>query len=138
MKFGKPRLLSRAGNPEGLLMEEVSAMVRCALWLEERAGLETLNIGRGALDRKDSCTLQMFGMNLFYVIVLDGGFVSVSAKPMDCGDCLEKIVTVGDGPNGWATVCRLICAPERSGITSLTPKPIELGTPGAPDCFVIG
>jgi hypothetical protein len=119
-------------------MKGVAAMVRAAVWLENRAGLETLNIGRGALDRKDSCTLELSGRHLFYSVLLDGGFVFLSAQPMDCGDSLEKLVAVGDGPTGWQTICHLIVALERSGITCLTPKPIQLGEPGSPDCFVIG
>ena len=67
----------------------------------------------------------------------DGGFVFLSVQPMDCGDCMERIVGVGDGPDGWQTICRLVAALERSGITSLTPKPIQLGEPGLPDCWVI-
>jgi hypothetical protein len=51
---------------------------------------------------------------------------------------LERLLTIGDGPDGWQTICRLVAALERSGIKSLTPKPIELGTPGLPDSWVIG
>ena len=118
-------------------MEGVAAMVRAAVWLENRGGLETLNIGRGALDRKDSCTLELSGRHLFYSILLDGGFVFLSAQPMDLGDSLERLLAVGDGPEGWKTLCHLIVALERSGITSLTPKPIQLGEPPGPDCWVI-
>jgi hypothetical protein len=119
-------------------MEGVAAMVRAAVWLENRAGLETLNIGRGALDRKDSCTLELSGRHLFYSVLLDGGFVFLSVQPMDCGDSLERLVGVGDGSDGWKTICRLVAALERSGLKSLTPKPIQLGTPGLPDSWVIG
>ena len=118
-------------------MNGVSAMVRAALWLENTAGLETLAIGRGGLEPKDSCPLEMSGRHLFYVIKMDGGFVFVSVHPMDLGDSPEKLMIVADGPDGWETVCRLLCALERSGITSLTPRPIELGTPGSPDSWVI-
>ena len=53
-------------------------------------------------------------------------------------DSLERLVGVGDGPDGWATICRLVAALERSGLTALTPKPIQLGEPGLPDSWVIG
>ena len=80
----------------------------------------------------------MSGRYLFYSIFLDGGFVAVSVQPMDSGDSLEKLMSLADGPDGWKTVCRLLCALERSGLTCLTSKPIELGTPGSPDGWVIG
>ena len=118
-------------------MNGVSAMVRAALWLENNAGLETLAIGRGGLEPKDSCTLEMSGRHLFYVLKMDGGFVFVSVQSMDRGESLEKLMIVADGPDGWTTCCRLVVALERSGIASLTPKPIQLGEPGSPDCFVI-
>jgi hypothetical protein len=119
-------------------MEGVAAMVRAAVWLENRGRLETLNIGRGGLDRKDSCTLELAGRHLFYSVLLDGGFVFLSAQSMDCGDSLERLIGVGDGPAGSQTICHLIVALERSRITSLTPKPIQLGEPGLPHCWVIG
>ena len=118
-------------------MKGVAAMVRAAVWLENRAGLETLNIGRGALDRKDSCTLELSGRHLFYSVLLDGGFVFLSAQLMDGGDSLQKFLAVGDGPSGWETICHLIIAFERSGLKSFSQRPIELGKPGSPDCFVI-
>jgi hypothetical protein len=102
-------------------------MVRCALWCETRLGLDTLDIGRGGLDRKDSCTLELSGAHLCYVVVLDGGFVSVSAQPMDSGESLEKLMTVGDGPDGWRTICQLLQALEHSEIKSLHPRPLEIG-----------
>ena len=113
-------------------------MVRAALWLETKAGLETLAIGREGCAPAHSCTLEMSGRHLFYSLLLDGGFLFLSAQPMDLGDCLERLVTVADGPEGWQTICRLVAALERSGLRSLTPKPIELGTPGMPDSWVIG
>jgi hypothetical protein len=119
-------------------MEGVAAMVRAAVWLENRAGLETLNIGREGLAPTNSCTLELSGRHLFYSVLLDGGFVFLSAQPMDCGDSLERLVGVGDGSDGWKTICHLIVAFERSGITCLAPKPIQLGEPGLPDCWVIG
>jgi hypothetical protein len=56
-------------------MNGVSAMIRCALFLEDTLGMDVLNIGRSALDRKDSCTLEACGRHLSYVILLDGGWV---------------------------------------------------------------
>ena len=113
-------------------------MVRAAVSLEDRAGLETLQIGRGGLEPKGSCTLEMFGRYLFYLMFLDGGFVAVSVQLMDSGDSLEKLMTVSDSSDGWRTVCRLVLALERSGLKSLKERPIQLGEPGSPDCFAIG
>ena len=48
-------------------------MVRCALWSETRLGLQTLDIGRSAIDRQNSCSLELSGTHLFYSILLDGG-----------------------------------------------------------------
>ena len=114
----------------------VSAMVRCALWSEMRLGLATLDIGRGGLDRQNSCTLEMSGRHLYYVVFLDGTFVSVSAQPMDSGADLEKLMVVGDGPDGWRTICQLLQALEHSEIRSLHPRPLEIGDIG-PNGFVI-
>jgi hypothetical protein len=119
-------------------MEGVAAMVRAGVWLELRGGLEVLNIGRAGLDRKDSCTLELSGRHLFYTVFLDGGWVFLSAQPMDGVDSPERLIGVGDGPSGWQDICHLIIALERSAIKSLTPRPLQLGTPGSADCFVIG
>jgi hypothetical protein len=114
----------------------IAAMVRAALWCERVLGLELLGIGREGLAPRESCVLEMCGRCLFYSILLDGGFVFLSAQPMDSGDSLEKLVTVGDCADGWRTVCRLVEALEHSGITSLHPRPLELGEMD-PNGFVI-
>lgn len=120
-------------------MSGVAAMVRAAVWLENRVGLETESIGRGGLEPTNSCTLQMSGCQLFYSIFWEGGSVTISVQPMDVAeDSPEKIMTVGDCADGWRSICRLVLALERSGLASLTPKPIQLGEPGGRDCFVIG
>ena len=119
-------------------LEGVAAMVKAAIWLETRAGLATYYIGRGGLDRRDSCTLELAGRHLFYTVLLDGGFLFLSVQPMDGGDSPGRLIGVGDGSGGWQTICHLIVALERSGITCLTPKPIQLGEPGMADCWVIG
>jgi hypothetical protein len=47
---------------------------------------------------------------------------------MDNGEGrLEKLLTVGDGPDGWRTICRLLQALEHSEIRSLQPRPLEIG-----------
>jgi hypothetical protein len=116
----------------------VSAMVRLAYWSERRLGCDVATIGRSGLDRRDTCTLQTSGRHLFYTLVLDGGFLFFYAQPMDTGDPFEHLVTVGDTQDGWNVVARLLQALEHSGITSLQPRPIQLGEVGDPNCFVIG
>ncbi len=104
----------------------VSAMVHCALWCESQLGLEILDIARGALDPKDSCTLQASGKYLLYAIVLDGGWVSLKVALLDRGEEPELILTTADGRQGWLQICSLVRLFEREEVKSLV-KPIELG-----------
>jgi hypothetical protein len=79
----------------------VPALVQCAAYLAHEFGVETLSMGREGLDRKDSCTAEMYGRHLLYVIKLDGGFVFLSACPMDRAmyrsNCLVWAMARGDG-----------------------------------------
>jgi hypothetical protein len=111
-------------------------MVRCALWLENRLGLETLDIGRQGLAPEHSCTLQICGRQLFYSVTLDRGFLFGKAHSMDSGEALNLLLTIGDTRGGGHQVCSLVRALEQSGISNLS-RPIELGTPGSPDSWVI-
>ena len=72
---------------------------------------------------------------LAFEIVLDGGFIFISAQVCDRGDPPELLVSFPDGPQGWTDTCQLISALERSKIRSLQ-RPIEAGT--GPGGFVIG
>ena len=110
-------------------------MVRAALWLEDQLGVEILGIGRGALDRRDSCTLEASGKHLTYAIVLDGSFVFLRVQLLDVCDPAEELLSVGDCEAGWKTICRLVGGLERNRITSLQ-RPIEVG-PGGPNSWVI-
>ena len=112
----------------------VSGMIRCALWLEMQIGLGILGIGRGALDRKDSCTLQASGRHLAYWVVLDGTFVFLSAQVLDACDPSEQLMSIGDTKEGWETIGKVIGALERHNIKSLK-RPIEAGT--GPNGYVI-
>jgi hypothetical protein len=98
-------------------------------------GVETLSIGREGLAPRNSCTLEMTGRHLFYVIVLDGGWIFTKAALMDAGDPPQELLSVGDGPRGWTTTARLIRALERSECRSLA-RPIHLGESG-PDSWAI-
>jgi hypothetical protein len=116
----------------------VSGMVRAALWFEDRLGLETLTIGREALDRRDSCTLQTCGKHLFFLILLDGGFVSLNVTPMDQVEERQRLLTVGDTKEGWSTICQLVAACERNQIRDVKQRPLEIGESGNRDSWVIG
>jgi hypothetical protein len=111
-------------------------MVKAAALLETNYGLETLNIGRESTAPKDACSLFVTGKWLAYEVTLDGGWVSLRVPLMDRADQPELMVTVGDGPEGWRMLHRLIRKLEESGIKSLARRLVELGT-GA-DGFVIG
>lgn len=111
-------------------------MIRAALWFDETLGMEILFIGRDGLERID-CRLEVSGRHLSYAIVIDGGYIFVRAQPMDSIEPLELLFSIGDCRDGWRTVARFVAALERSGITSLKERPIELGEPG-PGSFVIG
>jgi hypothetical protein len=84
----------------------VSAMIQAAVWFENTLGMETLFIGRHGLDRKDTCLLEVCGRHLEYLIKLDGGFVFVSALPLDSLSEPEPLLSVADG-QGWPTICKL-------------------------------
>ncbi len=114
----------------------VSAMVRCAVWAERRLGCDVASIGRSGLDRKDTCTLQLSGRHLFYTLVLDGGFLFFYAQPMDTGEPLDRILTIGDTRDGWNVVARLLQAFEHSGVSSLQ-RPITLGEAPGRNSFII-
>ena len=53
----------------------ISGMVRTAAWLEIEFDMLTIFIRRRGLDRKDSCTLEICGAHLLYVVELDGGWI---------------------------------------------------------------
>ena len=50
-------------------------MLKCAVWLADELGPSIESIGRGALDRKSSYTLEACGKYLAYTVVLDGTFL---------------------------------------------------------------
>jgi hypothetical protein len=109
----------------------VSAMIRCAVYLEDTLGIELVSIGRAGLDRKDTCCLECAGRNLFYWVRIDGGFVFLSAVALD--DPMSKpepLLSIGDTADGWKQISRLTAALERSGIKSLD-RPIEVGLGGS-------
>jgi hypothetical protein len=114
----------------------LGALIQCGAWLAQTLDLEPLYIGRRALDREDTWTLELAG-HLLYVIRLDGGWVFLYAGSMDKGDDPEFLFSVGDANwEGWKQIARTMMALERSGITTLERRPLELGE--GPNSIVIG
>ena len=105
----------------------VSAMLKCAVWLADELGVSIESIGRGALDRKDSRTLEACGKYLAYTVVLDGRFLFLRVALMDEDNSPEELLSVGDTKAGWKTMCQVIRALERNGVRSLE-RPIAAGS----------
>jgi hypothetical protein len=117
----------------------IAAMVECAGKLGQQLAIETLSCGRDGLAPKNSCFLELCGANVFYSIKLDNDWLSLSIQLMDDpSDSLELLMTFGDNPGNWKEVYRLVCAIEKSGITTLQPRPLEIGDEdGGPHSWVI-
>jgi hypothetical protein len=114
----------------------VGGLVRTGAWLDSVCGMEVLSIGRSAIDKED-CVLELCGTQLLIRVALQGGWVWIAASSLDQGEPPEPICNFGDTPQGWIDVRRLVAALERSGIQSLQPRPVVIGSPGSKDCFVI-
>ena len=114
----------------------ISGMVRSAAWLEIEFDLMTIFIGRRGLDRRDSCTLEICGAHLLYVVELDGGWIWVRASLMDSGNEPELLLREGDTAAGWAVVTRLIASMEHNAVRSLS-RPIEVGYGEGPENWII-
>jgi hypothetical protein len=115
----------------------ISGMVRSGAWCDIVVGTEVLSIGRSA-DSQEDCAMELSGRQLLFRIALRGGWIWISACGMDEPDLPQFLFNIADGPSGWTTVRKFVQALERSGVTSLKERPITIGTPGSPDCFVIG
>ena len=78
------------------------------------------------------------GEHLLYCVVIDGaGGLSLSAAPLDSTERPELLLQGHDDPPGWRDVCNLVGAMETHQIKSLR-RPIEVGTPGEDNSWVIG
>ena len=116
----------------------IGAMLRMALWCDETLGLEILSVGRCSGLERYECAVEMTGKYLAYSIVLDGGWIFVSTpQSMDSGEEQQTpLFSIGDTSEGWRTTCRFLMAIERSGLTSLKEKPIQIGD-GGKDSWLI-
>jgi hypothetical protein len=113
----------------------VGGLVRTGAWCDAVLGREVLSIGRSAIDKED-CVLELCGSQLLVRVAIASSWIWISACSLD-EDTPEFLFNIGDAPAGWLTVRRFCQALERSGVRSLHPRPIQLGEPGAADCFVI-
>ena len=116
--------------------EGIGGMVSTGAWLDSVVGVEVLSIGRSAITKDDSA-MELSGTQLLIRVALRGSWIWVSACSLDEPERLEFLFNIGDTAEGWITVRRFVQALERSGIKSVRSRPIELGTPGSSDCFVI-
>jgi hypothetical protein len=108
------------------------------LYLEE-CGALALNIGHNAFAPEESYRLEAAGAHLLYCIVFDGaGGLSLSVVPLDRPAPPDLLLRAVDDPAGWATLRRLCSALEQNEIKALHPRPIEVGTPGDDNAWVIG
>jgi hypothetical protein len=82
-------------------MNGISRLMRTAAWFEQRLGLETHKIFHEGLAAKNSWCLETCGAHLYYVILIDGGFLYLSVQPLDSVDAPERLLTVTDGPDGF-------------------------------------
>ena len=108
----------------------IGGMVRTAAWLDDRLGVEVLSIGRSPTG-PDDCAAELCRQPIagprHHPRRLDLGFRLLAwTKPISP----SSLFNVGDGPQGWTDVRRFVQALERSGITSLKQRPVQIGEPG--------
>ena len=115
----------------------IEAMVGTGFWLERVAGTETLSLGHSAFSRAE-CETELAGQSFMYWLSLRGGFLFVSVRELDNASAdPDDFFSVGDTAENWAGVRRFIAALERSGLTTLEPRPIHLGSGEGPNSFTI-
>ncbi len=106
-------------------MNGIGGMVRAGAWMDVQLGMEVLSIGRSAEEKAD-CVLEVCGKWLSFRIALQGGWIWLFAQPLDVCQDWDLLVNVGDGEDGWKTICSLLRALVRHEIKSLQ-RPIEAG-----------
>ena len=113
----------------------LSAMISAGAWLEHALGMETLSIGRAAVDDED-CVLEIAGRWLCYRVALHGPEVRTAASLMDGIAPPETLLRSPDTEGGWDTTRRLIASLECNQVKSLA-RPIEVGQVGDPNAWII-
>jgi hypothetical protein len=114
----------------------LGGLVNTAAWLEHVAGMELSYLGRPVNSIND-CVLEITGTQLLVHVALRGSWIWVSASSLDSGEAPEALFNIGDTKAGWVEVRKFLHILERSGITSLSPRPIKLGPGGTRDSYVI-
>jgi hypothetical protein len=116
----------------------IEGMVNTSLWCERVAGTETISIGHSAFSRNE-CEMELAGRSLSYWLSLRGGFLFVSIREMDNASADPDVFfSLGDTAASWADTRRFIAALERSGIKSLQPRPLHVGSETGEGSFTIG
>jgi hypothetical protein len=116
----------------------VAGLVKFALLIEDRLGVETFTLGANPLIPSADCLGEFHGKLLCYVVAVGEERIHLLISPMDTGDELESFLTVPDTLENWAVAFRFIRACEWSGLASLQPRPLSLGPPGGGiDSFVL-
>jgi hypothetical protein len=106
----------------------IRAMIDAAVWLEDQFGMETIALGRSAVDDADSA-LEIGGAWLLFRLALHGPEVRTAACLMDAADPPQTLLRTPDTEAGWDTAQRLVASLERHAVRSLQ-RPIESGEPG--------
>jgi hypothetical protein len=93
-------------------------------------------LGRRALDREGSFTLEFSGRWLSYQLQHDGGFVFVRLREMDAAEEWQTVLNLPDTAGRWSVIHDLIAGLEKYGVNSLK-RPIQIGETWDDDCTVI-
>jgi hypothetical protein len=130
-QLGKAAILKRLLS----MSTGIRAMIDAAVWFEDQFGMETIALGRSAVDDAD-CALEIGGAWLLFRIALHGDEIRTAATLMDGDGTYQTLLRSRDDEVGWQTARRLCSALERHAVKSLT-RPIAVGEPGDPDAWLI-
>ena len=111
-------------------------VVRCGVHLEDNYDLEVDFLGRRALDRENSWTLELSGKHLGYQIQYDNTALFLKLMEMDGGEEWDCVLDLLDTVKSWETIYDLVAKLEQHEVKSLQ-RPIEIGPGGGPHSFVI-
>ena len=97
--------------------------------------MEVLSLAEAQASDADA-ELELGGRWLLYHVLLCGE-IRLAVALMDGIESPQTILRSPDTPGGWDVMRRLIAAMETHGVKSLE-RPIEVGTPGDDNSWVIG
>jgi hypothetical protein len=123
--------LARAIPMSAELSDRLGAMIETSVLLQEEAGMSLDFFGKHATDRRGTLSLELTGEHLAYKIFSDGGWLFVTACPLDLG-VWQELLVAPDGHLGRERVRAAIIAIESSGINSVNKDVVDtiLGTNG--------